>query len=68
MSQEQIVLRIYMQIVIFLGVSSVDHSNYKTLFGILDNCFLVAYAIGMFFRYAFHIFTRMFACFWVTQK
>uniref|UniRef100_A0A674MPU4 Glucose-6-phosphate exchanger SLC37A2 n=1 Tax=Takifugu rubripes TaxID=31033 RepID=A0A674MPU4_TAKRU len=26
-----------------------DQSNYKTLFGILDNCFLVAYAIGMFF-------------------
>lgn len=40
-------------IVIFLCASSVDNSNYKTLFGILDNCFLVAYAIGMFFRYAF---------------
>lgn len=26
-----------------------DQSNYKTLFGVLDNCFLVAYAIGMFF-------------------
>lgn len=25
-----------------------DQDNYKTLFGILDNCFLVAYAIGMF--------------------
>lgn len=26
-----------------------DQDDYKTLFGILDNCFLVAYAIGMFF-------------------
>lgn len=26
-----------------------DQDNYQTLFGILDNCFLVAYAIGMFF-------------------
>uniref|UniRef100_A0A667XIE5 Glucose-6-phosphate exchanger SLC37A2 n=1 Tax=Myripristis murdjan TaxID=586833 RepID=A0A667XIE5_9TELE len=26
-----------------------DQDNYKTLFGVLDNCFLVAYAIGMFF-------------------
>ncbi|CAF97323.1 unnamed protein product, partial [Tetraodon nigroviridis] len=26
-----------------------DQGNYKALFGILDNCFLVAYAIGMFF-------------------
>lgn len=69
MSQEQRVLQIYLnEIVIFLCVSSVDHSNYKTLFGILDNCFLVAYAIGMFFRYAFHIFTQLFACFWVIQK
>lgn len=25
-----------------------DQDNYKTLLGILDNCFLVAYAIGMF--------------------
>lgn len=69
MSQGQIVLQIYIaEIVIFLGVSSVDHSNYKTLFGILDNCFLVAYAIGMFFRYAFHSFTWLFACFWIIHK
>uniref|UniRef100_A0A4W4EED2 Glucose-6-phosphate exchanger SLC37A2 n=1 Tax=Electrophorus electricus TaxID=8005 RepID=A0A4W4EED2_ELEEL len=26
-----------------------DQDNYQNLFGILDNCFLVAYAIGMFF-------------------
>ncbi|XP_058482853.1 glucose-6-phosphate exchanger SLC37A2 isoform X2 [Solea solea] len=26
-----------------------DQDNYHTLFGILDNCFLVAYAFGMFF-------------------
>ncbi|KAM8899389.1 glucose-6-phosphate exchanger SLC37A2-like isoform 1-T2 [Spinachia spinachia] len=26
-----------------------DQSNYQTLFGVLDNSFLVAYAIGMFF-------------------
>ncbi|XP_033834243.1 glucose-6-phosphate exchanger SLC37A2 [Periophthalmus magnuspinnatus] len=26
-----------------------DQNNYKTLFGVLDNCFLVAYAVGMFF-------------------
>uniref|UniRef100_A0A8C9ZD96 Glucose-6-phosphate exchanger SLC37A2 n=1 Tax=Sander lucioperca TaxID=283035 RepID=A0A8C9ZD96_SANLU len=26
-----------------------DQDNYKTLFGVLDNSFLVAYAIGMFF-------------------
>ncbi|XP_034746355.1 glucose-6-phosphate exchanger SLC37A2 [Etheostoma cragini] len=26
-----------------------DRDNYKTLFGVLDNSFLVAYAIGMFF-------------------
>lgn len=26
-----------------------DQDNYQTLFGVLDNCFLVAYAIGMFF-------------------
>uniref|UniRef100_A0A8D3D8Z6 Glucose-6-phosphate exchanger SLC37A2 n=1 Tax=Scophthalmus maximus TaxID=52904 RepID=A0A8D3D8Z6_SCOMX len=26
-----------------------DQDNYQTLFGILDNCFLVTYAIGMFF-------------------
>uniref|UniRef100_A0A3Q3JIR4 Glucose-6-phosphate exchanger SLC37A2 n=1 Tax=Monopterus albus TaxID=43700 RepID=A0A3Q3JIR4_MONAL len=26
-----------------------DRKNYETLFGVLDNCFLVAYAIGMFF-------------------
>uniref|UniRef100_A0A7N6B1V0 Glucose-6-phosphate exchanger SLC37A2 n=1 Tax=Anabas testudineus TaxID=64144 RepID=A0A7N6B1V0_ANATE len=25
-----------------------DQDNYQTLFGVLDNCFLVAYAIGMF--------------------
>uniref|UniRef100_A0A8C1YBV1 Glucose-6-phosphate exchanger SLC37A2 n=1 Tax=Cyprinus carpio TaxID=7962 RepID=A0A8C1YBV1_CYPCA len=25
------------------------HNNYQNLFGVLDNCFLVAYAIGMFF-------------------
>lgn len=28
-----------------------DQDNYQNLFGWLDNCFLVAYAIGMFFRY-----------------
>uniref|UniRef100_A0A3Q3JB91 Glucose-6-phosphate exchanger SLC37A2 n=1 Tax=Monopterus albus TaxID=43700 RepID=A0A3Q3JB91_MONAL len=32
-----------------LSVISVDRKNYETLFGVLDNCFLVAYAIGMFF-------------------
>uniref|UniRef100_A0A8C4FER7 Glucose-6-phosphate exchanger SLC37A2 n=1 Tax=Dicentrarchus labrax TaxID=13489 RepID=A0A8C4FER7_DICLA len=26
-----------------------DQDNYQTLFGVLDNCFLVAYAFGMFF-------------------
>uniref|UniRef100_A0A671Q7B0 Glucose-6-phosphate exchanger SLC37A2 n=1 Tax=Sinocyclocheilus anshuiensis TaxID=1608454 RepID=A0A671Q7B0_9TELE len=26
-----------------------DQNNYRNLFGVLDNCFLVAYAIGMFF-------------------
>lgn len=26
-----------------------DQDNYQTLFGVLDNCFLVAYAVGMFF-------------------
>uniref|UniRef100_A0A3P8WU34 Glucose-6-phosphate exchanger SLC37A2 n=1 Tax=Cynoglossus semilaevis TaxID=244447 RepID=A0A3P8WU34_CYNSE len=26
-----------------------DGDNYQTIFGILDNCFLVTYAIGMFF-------------------
>lgn len=26
-----------------------DQDNYRSLFGILDNCFLVAYAVGMFF-------------------
>uniref|UniRef100_A0A8C2HDP7 Glucose-6-phosphate exchanger SLC37A2 n=1 Tax=Cyprinus carpio TaxID=7962 RepID=A0A8C2HDP7_CYPCA len=26
-----------------------DKNNYQNLFGVLDNCFLVAYAIGMFF-------------------
>lgn len=40
-----------------LIVSSVfvplDQDNYKTLFGILDNSFLVAYAIGMFFRFVY---------------
>ncbi|XP_072303095.1 glucose-6-phosphate exchanger SLC37A2 [Eucyclogobius newberryi] len=25
-----------------------DQDNYQTLFGVLDNCFLVAYAVGMF--------------------
>lgn len=29
---------------------SSDKDNYQTLFGALDNCFLVAYAIGMFIR------------------
>ncbi|XP_061608422.1 glucose-6-phosphate exchanger SLC37A2 isoform X2 [Phyllopteryx taeniolatus] len=29
--------------------SPFDQDNYKTLFGVLDNSFLVAYAIGMFF-------------------
>lgn len=28
-----------------------DQDNYQTLFGVLDNCFLVAYAIGMFIRF-----------------
>jgi len=31
--------------------SLLDQDNYKTLFGVLDNSFLVAYAIGMFFRF-----------------
>ncbi|XP_051552096.1 glucose-6-phosphate exchanger SLC37A2 isoform X1 [Myxocyprinus asiaticus] len=26
-----------------------DQNNYQNLFGVLDNCFLIAYAIGMFF-------------------
>lgn len=46
----------------------VDQSNYKTLFGVLDNCFLVAYAIGMFFRWAFHHFQLcLFAFLWVNK-
>lgn len=28
-----------------------DQDNYQTLFGVLDNSFLIAYAIGMFFRF-----------------
>lgn len=32
-------------------VLSSDQDNYQTLFGVLDNCFLVAYAIGMFIRW-----------------
>lgn len=32
-------------------VISLDQDNYQTLFGVLDNCFLVAYAIGMFIRF-----------------
>uniref|UniRef100_A0A8B9HD16 Glucose-6-phosphate exchanger SLC37A2 n=1 Tax=Astyanax mexicanus TaxID=7994 RepID=A0A8B9HD16_ASTMX len=28
---------------------SLDQDNYQNLFGYIDNCFLVAYAIGMFF-------------------
>ncbi len=35
---------------VFLCLNS-DQNNYQNLFGVLDNCFLVAYAIGMFFRY-----------------
>lgn len=34
-------------------VTSPDQDNYQTLFGVLDNCFLVAYAIGMFFRFVY---------------
>lgn len=30
-----------------------DQDNYQTLFGVLDNCFLVAYAVGMFFSGVF---------------
>uniref|UniRef100_A0A8C9ZKG7 Glucose-6-phosphate exchanger SLC37A2 n=1 Tax=Sander lucioperca TaxID=283035 RepID=A0A8C9ZKG7_SANLU len=33
----------------FICVVPLDQDNYKTLFGVLDNSFLVAYAIGMFF-------------------
>ncbi|KAA8586540.1 hypothetical protein FQN60_000376 [Etheostoma spectabile] len=33
----------------FICVVPLDRDNYKTLFGVLDNSFLVAYAIGMFF-------------------
>lgn len=47
---------------------SVDQSNYKTLFGVLDNCFLVAYAIGMFFRYVVVFFNLLFASLWVTVR
>lgn len=32
------------------AVLSPDQDNYQKLFGALDNSFLVAYAIGMFFR------------------
>lgn len=35
----------------FFFSRSLDQDNYQNLFGWLDNCFLVAYAIGMFFRY-----------------
>lgn len=54
--------------VAFLCVSCVDQSNYKTLFGVLDNCFLVAYAIGMFFRYAFMILSLLLSALWVTMN
>lgn len=35
----------------FIVVFSLDQNNYQTLFGYLDNSFLVAYAIGMFIRF-----------------
>uniref|UniRef100_A0A7N8XVP2 Glucose-6-phosphate exchanger SLC37A2 n=1 Tax=Mastacembelus armatus TaxID=205130 RepID=A0A7N8XVP2_9TELE len=38
-----------MNIYYFVCGVSLDQNNYQTLFGILDNSFLVAYAIGMFF-------------------
>lgn len=36
---------------VFICVLSADQANYQTLFGVLDNSFLVAYAVGMFFRF-----------------
>lgn len=69
MSQELKLLQISTTgMVIFLCASSVDNSNYKTLFGVLDNCFLVAYAIGMFFRYAFCFFKRPVSLLWAIKK
>lgn len=35
----------------FIFAISLDQDNYQTLFGVLDNSFLVAYAIGMFIRF-----------------
>uniref|UniRef100_A0A8C1NRM9 Glucose-6-phosphate exchanger SLC37A2 n=1 Tax=Cyprinus carpio TaxID=7962 RepID=A0A8C1NRM9_CYPCA len=32
-----------------ISIVKVIKNNYQNLFGVLDNCFLVAYAIGMFF-------------------
>lgn len=46
----------------FICVVSVDQENYQTLFGALDNCFLVAYAIGMFIRFVC-AFTDSYECF-----
>lgn len=45
-------------------VISPDQDNYQTLFGVLDNSFLVAYAIGMFFRCVCAVATDlvMFVC------
>lgn len=48
-------------------VVSPDQDNYQTLFGVLDNCFLVAYAIGMFIRWVWmcvtsHGFTSICRC------
>lgn len=46
----------------FICVVSPDRDNYQTLFGVLDNCFLVAYAIGMFIRFVCTLAPRHQCC------
>lgn len=43
-------------------VVSLDQDNYQTLFGVLDNSFLVAYAIGMFIRFVCVCCWQMLLC------
>lgn len=45
----------------FIVVFSLDQNNYQSLFGYLDNSFLVAYAIGMFIRFVLVVADRCYA-------
>lgn len=47
----QVSVSVCLKTTVFIIIFNPDQDNYQTLFGAVDNSFLVAYAIGMFFRY-----------------